>query len=150
MCFSLKIFEFSELCQFCCSASVLPAWRVYTHRHWEKTESGKYIKIFEKTQYLINTLYFLLWRPSLPHLVLFSYFQYLFPQPRDYFISTIYVCRVIGTICNSVFIKNMVSHYYNYSASNGINDKHANSIHLIESYRKMANIKVLKKAKWKH
>ena len=28
--FSLKFFEFSELCQFCCSAGVLPAWRVYT------------------------------------------------------------------------------------------------------------------------
>ena len=28
LCFSLK---FSELCQFCCSAGVLPAWCVYTH-----------------------------------------------------------------------------------------------------------------------
>ena len=31
MCFSLKFCEFSELCQFCCSAGVLPAWCVYTH-----------------------------------------------------------------------------------------------------------------------
>ena len=54
--FSLKC-NFSELCQFCCSAGVLPAWCVYTHWHREKTESGKYIKIFEKPQYLINTLY---------------------------------------------------------------------------------------------
>ena len=38
--FSLNFFEFSELCQFCCSAGVLPAWRVYTHWHREKTESG--------------------------------------------------------------------------------------------------------------
>ena len=29
--FSLKFCDFSELCQFCCSASVLPAWCVYTH-----------------------------------------------------------------------------------------------------------------------
>ena len=54
--FSLKCCDFSELCQFCCSTGVLPAWRVYTHWHREKTESGKYIKIFEKTQYLMNTL----------------------------------------------------------------------------------------------
>ena len=31
LCFSFKFFKFSELCQFCCSAGVLPAWRVYTH-----------------------------------------------------------------------------------------------------------------------
>ena len=54
--FSLKFFEFSELCQLCCSAGFLPACCVYTHWHREKTESGKYIKIFEKTQYLMNTL----------------------------------------------------------------------------------------------
>ena len=29
--FSLKFRNFSELCQFCCSAGVLPAWCVYTH-----------------------------------------------------------------------------------------------------------------------
>ena len=29
--FTLKFCDFSELCQFCCSAGVLPAWRVYTH-----------------------------------------------------------------------------------------------------------------------
>ena len=49
--------KFSELCQFCCSADVLPAWRVYTRWHRAKTGSGKYIKIFEKTQYLMNTLH---------------------------------------------------------------------------------------------
>ena len=29
--FSLKCCVFSELCQFCCSAGVLPSWCVYTH-----------------------------------------------------------------------------------------------------------------------
>ena len=29
--FSLKFCDFSELCQFCCRAGVLPAWCVYTH-----------------------------------------------------------------------------------------------------------------------
>ena len=29
--FSLKFCDFSELCQFCCSAGFLPAWCVYTH-----------------------------------------------------------------------------------------------------------------------
>ena len=29
--FSLKFKDFFELCQFCCSAGVLPAWCVYTH-----------------------------------------------------------------------------------------------------------------------
>ena len=61
MCFFLKICEFSELCQFCCSAGFLPAWCVYTQWLRGKTEKGKsqeYFKIFEKkTQYLLNTLY---------------------------------------------------------------------------------------------
>ena len=39
--FSLKCCDFSELCQFCCSAGVLPAWCVYTHWHWGKTERGQ-------------------------------------------------------------------------------------------------------------
>ena len=67
--FSWKFCYFSELCQYCCSAGVLPSWCVYTHWHREKTESGKYIKIFEKTQYLMNTLYLALWRISreMPH-----------------------------------------------------------------------------------
>ena len=30
ICFFLKILWFFELCQFCCSAGVLPAWCVYT------------------------------------------------------------------------------------------------------------------------
>ena len=45
MCFSLNFFKFSELCQFCSSAGVLPALCVYTHSHREKTESGKCIKM---------------------------------------------------------------------------------------------------------
>ena len=49
--FSLEFCDFSELCQFCCSAGVLPAWCVYIHTDTE----GKQ-KIFEKTQYLMNTL----------------------------------------------------------------------------------------------
>ena len=51
LCFFLIFFYFSELCQFCCSAFVLPAWCVYTHLHRGKTEKGKspeYFKIFEK------------------------------------------------------------------------------------------------------
>ena len=59
--FSVKLCDFSELCQFCCSASDLPAWCVYTHWHQVKTEKGQsseYSKIFwEKKQYLMNTLY---------------------------------------------------------------------------------------------
>ena len=49
--FSLKFCDFSELCQFSCSAGVLPAWYVYTHWHQGKTEKGQsseYSKIFEK------------------------------------------------------------------------------------------------------
>ena len=29
--FSLNFCDFSELCQFCCTAGFLPAWCVYTH-----------------------------------------------------------------------------------------------------------------------
>ena len=50
--FSLKCSDFSELCQFCFSAGVLPAWCVYTHCHQRgKTEKGQrpeYSKIFGK------------------------------------------------------------------------------------------------------
>ena len=49
--FSLKFCDFSELCQYCCSTGVLPAWYVYTHSHRGKTEKGqspKYFKIFGK------------------------------------------------------------------------------------------------------
>ena len=55
--FSLKCCDFSELCQFCCSAGFLPAWCVYTHWHRGKTESGIFQKNRKKTQYLMNTLY---------------------------------------------------------------------------------------------
>ena len=50
-CFSLKIRNFSELCQLCCSAGVLPAWCVYRHCRRGKAEKGKspeYFKIYEK------------------------------------------------------------------------------------------------------
>ena len=49
--FSSNFCDFSELCQFRCSAGVLPAWCVYTHWHQGKTEKGKspeYSKIFGK------------------------------------------------------------------------------------------------------
>ena len=49
--FSLKFCDFSDLCQFCCSAGFLPAWCVYTHRHREKIEKGQsleYFKVFGK------------------------------------------------------------------------------------------------------
>ena len=39
--FSLKFWNFSELCQFCCRAGVLPAWCLYTHWHRGKTEKSK-------------------------------------------------------------------------------------------------------------
>ena len=55
--FSLKCCDFSELCQFCCSAGFLPAWFVYTHWHRGKTESGIFQRIRKKTQYLMNNLY---------------------------------------------------------------------------------------------
>jgi len=56
--FSLKFCYFSELCQFCCSAGVLPAWCVYTHTDNERKQSPEYFKIFQKNpQYLMNTLY---------------------------------------------------------------------------------------------
>ena len=65
--FSLKCCDFSELCQSCCSAGVRPAiWRpkrkVYTvhtisDTHREKPQSGIYLRICKKTQYLMNILY---------------------------------------------------------------------------------------------
>ena len=57
--FSLKFCDFSELCQFCCSAGFLPAWCVYTHWHRGKTEKGQspeYFLKIGKIQYLMNTL----------------------------------------------------------------------------------------------
>ena len=60
--FFLKFCDFSQLCQLWGSAGVLPAWCVCTHTDWHqgKTEKGKTpenLKIFEKKQYLMNTLY---------------------------------------------------------------------------------------------
>ena len=54
--FSLKFCDFSELCQFWCSAGVLPACCVYTLWQQGKTERGKspeYSAIFGK-----NTIFF--------------------------------------------------------------------------------------------
>ena len=42
--FSLKFCDFSELCQFCCSACVLPAWLGKT----EKGQGPEYFKILRK------------------------------------------------------------------------------------------------------
>ena len=55
--FSLKFCDFSELCQFCCSACVLPAWCVYTHWTPRENRVRNILKSLEKTQYLMNTLY---------------------------------------------------------------------------------------------
>ena len=77
--FSLKFSYFSELCQFCCSTGVLPACCVYTHWQREKTESRKYIKIFEKTQYLINTLEMSQWPPCQKKCVSFKVLFDLIP-----------------------------------------------------------------------
>ena len=40
MCFSLKCWDFSELCKFCCSTGVWPAI-VYTYWHRGETERGQ-------------------------------------------------------------------------------------------------------------
>ena len=55
LCFSLKCCEFSELCQFCCSAGVWPAI-VYTH--WQRGETFRVRNIFLK--FLKNNIY---WTP---------------------------------------------------------------------------------------
>ena len=47
--FSLHFFDFSELCQFCCSAGFLPGWCVYKHWHRRKTESKIFLKIRKNT-----------------------------------------------------------------------------------------------------
>ena len=57
--FSLKCCDFSELCQFWCSAGDLPAWCVYTltpRENRERPEFEIFFKNSEKTQYLMNTL----------------------------------------------------------------------------------------------
>ena len=58
--FSLKFYDFSEFCQFWCSAGFLPPG-VCTHTDTkgktEKGQSQEYFKILEKTQYLMKTLY---------------------------------------------------------------------------------------------
>ena len=61
--FSLKRCDFSELCQFCCSAGVLPAWRVYTIHTLTQRENRErpvfgIFQNFKKKQYSMNTLYY--------------------------------------------------------------------------------------------
>ena len=58
MCFSLHFFL--NFLNSASSAAALVFYLLGVHTHWwhrGKTESGKYIKIFEKTQYLMNALY---------------------------------------------------------------------------------------------
>ena len=65
--FSIKCWNFSELCQFCCSAGVLPAiWRskrevrctlTDTEGKQRKSRVRNILKIREKTQYLMNILH---------------------------------------------------------------------------------------------
>ena len=42
--FSFKFCDFSELCQFCCSAGFLPVWCVCTHTDTEGKQSSEYLK----------------------------------------------------------------------------------------------------------
>ena len=46
--FSLNFCNFSELCQLCCSAGVLPAWCVYTPDTERKTRVRNILKSMEK------------------------------------------------------------------------------------------------------
>ena len=52
--FSLKCCDFSELCQFCCSAGVCT--HTVTKGKQRKTSVRNILKSLEKTQYLMNTL----------------------------------------------------------------------------------------------
>ena len=82
MCFFLKILDFSELCQFCCSGGVLPAWCVYTHKHQGKTEKDqgpKYSKIFGK-------------------------------KHNIYWTSCIWMCTLFWKKCLIIKIKTMINH----------------------------------------
>ena len=61
--FFLKILLFFWTLPVLLQRWFLPVWCVYTHWHRGKTEKGhssEYLKIFEKTQYLVNTLYIIL------------------------------------------------------------------------------------------
>ena len=46
---SLKFCDFSELCQFCCSAGFLPAWCVYTHWHRGKQRKARVRNILKSS-----------------------------------------------------------------------------------------------------
>ena len=46
--FSLKFCDFSELCQFRCSAAFFPDWRVSTHTDTKGKQSPEYFKLFGK------------------------------------------------------------------------------------------------------
>ena len=58
--FSLKFWDCSELCQFCCSAGVLPAW-LCTHTNTlgkqRKTRVRNILKSSKKHNIIYNTLY---------------------------------------------------------------------------------------------
>ena len=58
--FSFKFCDFSELCQFCCSAGFLPTWCLYTHWYGGKAEKGTsldYFKIFNNTIFNEHPVY---------------------------------------------------------------------------------------------
>ena len=104
--FSLKFCDFSELCQFCCRADVLPAWCVYTHWNQGKTEKGKsseYFKIFQKTQYLMNTLYNVHVTHIFPHSVRKSSSLLMSITPLT-FSSKLHYLNVIPTMVISTYI----------------------------------------------
>ena len=70
MCFFLKILWFFWICQFCCTAGVLPAWCVNTHTDTEGKQSKarvqNILKSSVKKQYLMNILYYIERPKSLP------------------------------------------------------------------------------------
>ena len=55
--FSLKFCDFSELCQFCCSAGVLPAWCGACKHTDTEGRVRNILKSSKKKQYLMNILY---------------------------------------------------------------------------------------------
>ena len=51
LCISLKFCDFSELCQLCCNADVLPAWCVCTHTDTEgKQRNARVGNIFKNSE----------------------------------------------------------------------------------------------------
>ena len=92
------ILDFSELCQFCCSAGVLPAWCVYTHWHRGKTEKDKnseFYKIFRK-----NTIFNEHPVPKAP--MMWTHVFWLFSYP---FVKLIYICMlfILRMLCCKLY-----------------------------------------------